>query len=200
MTTPRGRPEQVTRPAEKRGRVLLRDATKDPADVPSAAEGDDTTTSEIKSIVARQRTVYTWWSEVQETVTFTTSAAVKSLPNVVLVDLPEDAIIERVIGLFKFRQVEDTSATLNDLNIACGSDIEIRETGGTFLDAIDLVDQQFQVPASERGPGDVLIGDIDLTCELNGNTTYNFQFASIASTGSSLILRDVQCGIQVMWG
>jgi len=201
MTTPRGRPERPTStfPPEKRGRVLLRDVTKDPADVPSAAEGDNTIIKDIQDAVGRQRNTFTWWSESQEVVTFTTSAAVKSLPDVVVANLPDDAIVNRVIAVFKFRQVEDTSAALNDLNIACGSDIEMRETGGTFTDGIDLVDQQFQVPAGERGPGDVLIGDIDLTCELNSNTTYNFQFASIASTGSSLILRDVQCGIMVMW-
>ena len=152
---------------------------------------------ELTTFAKRARYTYTWWSEVQEVVTFTTSAAVKSLPNVVVVGLPADAVVKRVIGVFKFRQVEDTSAALNDLNGA--GDIEMRETGGTFTDAIDLVDQQFQVPASERGPGDVLIGNIDLTCELNSNTTYNFQFSSLASTGSNLILRDVQTGVLVTW-
>jgi len=200
MTTPRGRPERTgsTFPPEKRGRVLLRKVTDRPADVESAAEGDDTLTNEIKSIVTRQRSVYTWWSDVQETVTFTTSAAVKSLPDVVVVGLPADVIIQRSIALFKYREISDSSAALNDMNGAFA--IQVRKLSESFVTAINGVDQQFQVPASERGPGDVLIGDNDMIAFAFLDATFNFQFASIASTGSSLILRDVQCGIQIVWG
>ena len=199
MVSPIGRPAQEFRFVEKRGRTQLRDVGKDPVDVPDAevSPTGGTDVTELTTLVKRVRSTYTWWSEVQEVVTFTTSAAVKSLPSVVVAGLPADAVVRRVIAVFKYREVTDTSAVLNDLNGT--GDIEMRETGGTFTDGIDLVDQQFQVPASERGPGDVLIGDIDLTCELNSNTTYNFQFSSLASTGTSLILRDVQCGVQVMW-
>jgi len=200
--TPRGRTEREESAfeTERRGRQLLRDVGKDPVDVPGVeVSSGGNELAELTTIVKRIYSIFTWWSDTQETVTFTTAAAVKSLPDVVIVDLPADAVVQRVIAVFKFRQVEDTSAVLNDLNAACGSNIEMRETGGTFIDAINLVDQQFQVPASERGPGDVLFGDVDLTCELNSNTTYNFQFESVASTGSSLILRDVQCGLQIVW-
>lgn len=199
--TPKGRPDFLTSrfPPEKRGRVQLRDTGEDPAVVPSA-DGNLTELEELKTILKRVRSVFTWWSvDTQETVSISTVGAVKSLPNVVLADLPADAVVERVIAVFKFRQVEDTSSALNDLNASCGVDIQMRETGGTFIAAINLVDQQFQVEAGGKGPGDVLFGDVDLTCELNGNTTYNFQFASVTSTGSNLILRDIQTGIQVMW-
>ena len=145
------------------------------------------------------RSTFTWWSEPQEVVTLTTSSGTKSLPDVVVGDFPTGATAVRVIAVFKFRQVEDTSATKNDLNAACGVDIQMRETGGCFLAAINLKDQQFQVPASARGPGDVLFGDVDLTGEFNGNTTYNFQFEAVVATGNNLILRDVQTGVMVMW-
>lgn len=202
MTTPRGRPEQVTRPAEKRGRVLLRDATKDPADVPSAAEGDDTLTKSIQTAVARQRNIFTWWSGTQETVSISTVGAVKSLPNVVVADLPDNAIVTRVLVLYKFREVEDTSNALNDLDAACGVAIQMRHSAScAFIDAINLIDQQFQVKARARGASDVVFGTIDVTAEVetNINATYNFQFASVTATGDNLVFRDVQMGLQVMW-
>ena len=59
------------------------------------------------------RSTFTWWSEPQEVVTLTTSSAVKSLPNVVVGDFPTGATAVRVIAVMKFRQVEETSGTLN---------------------------------------------------------------------------------------
>lgn len=204
MTSPRGRPEgpRPTFPPEKRGRVLLRNAALDPADVPSATSGDNTLITNINDAVGRQRNIYTWWSEPQETVTISTVGAVKSLPNVVVADLPDNAIVTRVIVLYKFREVKDTSNATNDLDAACGVAIQMRHSASAaFIDAINLIDQQFQVGARERGASDVVFGTIDVTAEVetNINATYNFQFASVTSTGSNLVFRDVQMGLQVMW-
>jgi len=201
MTTPRGRPEQVTRPAEKRGRVLLRDATKDPADVPSATEGDNTIVSAIQDAVGRQRNIFTWWSNTQETVTLTTCAGVVALPNVVVTDLPDDAIVTHATVWFAYGEIEDTSNALNDLNAACGVDIQIKEAASSFIAAINLVDQQFQVKARGRRGSDAVPGDVDVGSEIenNINSTYNFQFASVTATGDNLIFRDVQIGLQIMW-
>ena len=200
MTSPRGRPAQEGRPAEKRGRIQLRDVGKDPADVPDVevSPGGGTDVTELTEIVKRARYDFLWpGTTIQETVTISTVSAVKSLPSVVIVGIPADATIRFARALVLYREVADTSTALNDLNGA--TNIQVRLSGGTFTDAINLIDQQFQVPASERGPGDVLIGDIDLTCEVTGDGTYNFQFAALVSTGSSLILRDVQVALQVMW-
>jgi len=202
MVTPRGRPSTERLAAEKRGRVLLRDATKDPADVPSASTGDNTIVSEIQVAIARQRNIYTWWSGTQETVTISTVGAVKSLPNVVVTDLPADAIITHVKVLYKFREVEDTSNAINDLDAACGVAIQMRHSAScAFIDAINLIDQQFQVKARARGASDVVFGTIDVVTEVetNINATYNFQFASVTATGDNLIFRDVQIGLQIMW-
>ena len=201
MVSPRGRPDQTIRPGEKRGRVQLRDVGRDPADVPNAeVSSGGNELDEITALAKRARSSFTWpGTTIQETVTLSTVSAVKSLPNVVITGIPADATIRFARAVFLYREVSDTSAALNDLNAACGANIQVRLSGGTFTDAIDLVDQQFQVPASERGPGDVLFGDIDLTCEVTGDGTYNFQFEAVVSTGSSLILRDVQVALQVMW-
>jgi len=220
MTTPRGRPVQEVVIAEKRGRIPLRDigtddaeitniekrgrtelrdVGKDPANVPDAeVSTGEIELAELTTIVKRMRTTFTWpGTTIQETVTLSTVSAVKSLPSVVITGIPADATIRFARALFLYREVSDTSATLNDLNGA--KNIQVRLSGGTFIDAIDLIDQQFQVPASSFGPGDVLFGDIDLTCEVTGDGTYNFQFEAVVSTGSNLILRDVQVALQVMW-
>ncbi len=229
MVTPKGRPARETLPTEKRGRVPirdvgtdvpkellpteplasehrgrteLRDVGKDPVDVPDAevspTPGGGFDVTELLEITKRARHDFLWpGTTIQETVTISTVTAVKSLPSVVIVGIPADATIRFARALLLYREVTDTSGTLNDLNGA--TNIQVRLSGGTFTDAINLVNQQFQVPASERGPGDVLIGDIDLTCEVTGDGTYNFQFATLVSTGSNLILRDVQVALQVMW-
>jgi len=202
MVTPRGRPEDSSRRflIEKRGRVQLRDVGEDPADVPGATSGDDSTLTDIDKAIARQRNIFTWWSGTQETVTISTVAAVKSLPNVVIADLPDDALVTRVIILYKFREVKDTSNILNDLDGAVA--IQMRHSASaSFINAINLIDQQFQVGARERGASDVVFGAIDTTAEVenNRNATYNFQFASVKATGDNLVFRDVQVGLQVMW-
>ncbi len=201
MVTPRNRPTGPLIFAEHRGRTQLRDVGRDPADVPDAEVSPSpggTDVAELTALIKRVRSDFTWpGTTIQETVTLSTASAVKSLPSVVIVGIPADATIRFARALFMYREVADTSTALNDLNGA--KNIQVRLSGGTFTDAINLVDQQFQVPASERGPGDVLIGDIDLTCEVIGDGTYNFQFEAVVSTGSSLILRDVQVALQVMW-
>ncbi len=200
MTTPRGSVATSERLAIHRGRQQLTDITVGPEAVPTAeapppAEGVDL--SPVLDLLDHSLTRYTWWSNTQELVTFTTSAAVKSLPDVVVAGIPGGAIVQKVIAVFKFREVSDSSSVLNDMNGAFA--IQNRLSGGSFVTAINGVDQQFQVPADERGPGDVLIGDNDRVADIFADGTYNFQFASIASTGSNLLLRDVQCGLIITW-
>ncbi len=201
MTTPRGRANTSERIAIHRGRQLLSDITI-PPEAGTTAEaapptGGGTDLTPVLDALAHVLTTYTWWSNPQETVVFSTSAAVKSLPDVVIVGIPGGSIVQKVISVFKYREVSDSSAALNDMNGAFA--IQNRLSGGSFATVINGVDQQFQVPASERGPGDVLIGDNDSVVTIFADGTYNFQFASIASTGSSLTLRDVQCGLVVTW-
>jgi len=203
MTSPRGRPEgpRPTFPPEKRGRVLLRNAALDPADVPSATSGDNTLITNINDAVGRQRNTFTWWSNTQETVTISTVGAVKALPNVVVTDLPDNAIVTHATVWFAYGEIEDTSNALNDLDAACGVDIQIKEAASTFIAAINLIDQQFQVKARGRRGSSAVVGDVDVGSEVesNRNATYNFQFASVTSTGSNLVFRDVQMGLQIMW-
>ena len=200
MTTPRGRENTSDRIAIHRGRQLLSDTTIPPESVtdanePAPFEGTDLTP--ITDALSHAFVTYTWWSDSQEVVTFTTSAAVKSLPDVVIMGIPGGSIVKKVIAVFKYRQVQDSSAALNDMNGAFA--IQTRLSGGSFATAINGVDQQFQVPTSARGPGDVLFGDNDMVASIFADGTYNFQFASIASTGSNLVLRDIQCGLIVTW-
>ena len=198
MTQARGRENTSERIAIHRGRQQLSDITIPPESVPTAEAAPPVVDlSPITDALSHVLTTYTWWSDTQEVVTFTTVAAVKSLPDVVIAGIPGGSIVQKVIAVFKFREVSDSSAVLNDMNGAFA--IQNRLSGGSFVTAINGVDQQFQVPASERGPGDVLIGDNDRVADIFADGTYNFQFASIASTGSSLILRDVQCGLIVTW-
>lgn len=144
-----------------------------------------------------------FWSDVQATVTITATAQDLSLPDVVVAEIPAGANIFRSIAMFKFRAVEDTSALANNLDDGGGAtapSIQVRaDTPGTFINAINIVDGMAQVPASSREVGDVWIGDNDVSGEVDGNDTYNFQIDVAEAEGSNLILRDVQTGLRIWW-
>lgn len=147
---------------------------------------------------ARQRESLVFWSDVQASVTITTTAGDLSLPDVVVSGIPSGAVITRVIALFKFRQIEDSSGSANELEAGCTPAIQVRDDSpGCWEDAINLVDATLVVAANAIAPGDVLIGDNDVSGTVVGDDTYNFQIDQADAVGSNLLLRDVQTGLKV---
>lgn len=138
-----------------------------------------------------------YWSEVEELLTITNTAADATLPAVTVAGLPSSATVRRVTAMLKYRAVEDTSAAANSLVLAGTEHIQVDKTGSTFIDAIKLVAGMVQVAASTRDGGDVWVGDIDIAAEVNSNDTYEFRWEGADVTGNNLLLRDLQTGLRV---
>lgn len=138
-----------------------------------------------------------FWSAIDDLVTITTTAADQALPSVTVANLPSGATITRVIAMFKYRAAEDTSASANNLVLAGTEHIQVDKSGGTYIDAIQLIASSIQVASSARDGGDVWVGDIDIKSEVDGNDTYEFRFENADALGNNLLLRDVQTGLRV---
>lgn len=153
----------------------------------------------IKDLEARVISFIDFWSEVVEEVQLGATASDVAITggNVVVV-LPTGVTITRAMALFKFRAVENTHATLANEIEATTQDIEVKESvAGTFTDAIDITQGAFKIAAATREGGDVLIGDIDVKAEVDGDGTYAFQWNDAESTRDNLNFNDVQVGLRV---
>ncbi len=67
----------------------------------------------------------------------------------------------------------------------------------TYIDAFKLVAGMCLTKASSIVPGDVWIGDIDISSEVDGNDTYEVRWEGADCTGNNLLFRDLQVGVRV---
>lgn len=180
----------------------MRDVAGNKSD--AAAAGAVSTTESLmaylKQVVTLGRRVVNtmdFWSEIDDLVTITSTAATQALPSVTVADIPSGAVIVRVVAMLKYRAAEDTSGSDNSLVLAGTEHIQVDKSGGTYIDAIKLIASSIQVAASTRDGGDVWIGDIDVSSEVDGNDTYEFQWEGADATGNNLLIRDLQVGLRV---
>lgn len=138
-----------------------------------------------------------FWSEIDNLVTVTSTAANQALPSIVVADVPTNATVKRVVMMLKFRAVEDTSGSENSLVLAGTEHIQIDKTGSTYIDAIKLIAGMAKVAASARDGGDVWIGDIDISSEVDANDTYETRWEGADCTGNNLLFHDLQVGVRV---
>ncbi len=143
-----------------------------------------------------------FWSDVVEEVAVTGSQTNVAITggNVVVAEVPSGATILRAIAIFKFRALEDTSASGNALDAASPLPMQLDDVGNTGMtDCIDFVDNAFGVAASTRESGDVILGDIDVAARVDGNDTYDFQWYQAKATGGNLNFNDVQMGLRIWY-
>jgi hypothetical protein len=138
-----------------------------------------------------------FWSEIDNLVTVTATAANQALPDIVVEDLPSNSTVKRVVMMLKYREVEDTSGAANSLVLAGTEHIQIDKSGGTYIDAIKLIAGMALTPSLARGGGDAWIGDIDIDSEVDGNDTYETRWEGADCTGNNLLFRDLQVGLRV---
>lgn len=138
-----------------------------------------------------------FWSTPQEEVQLTNVAGDKSLPSVVIADLPATATIVRAIAMFKFRMIENTGAANK---LAGAQEIQVNDSAATgWVDAINFVDDQFGIAATTREGGDVCIGAIDIANRVNGNDTYSFQWDEAVADLANLQFNDCACGLRIWY-
>ena len=136
-------------------------------------------------------------SKLTITTTINTSAGDKTLGNIVVADIPAGAQLKRRTLLLVGRSITNTNGTRNDLNLAGTEHIQLKKSGGTFIDAIELTDGMLSVDASTLEGSFVLFGDIDLTSEVDGNGTYEVQWEGADATLASLVIRDLYTVLRI---
>jgi len=136
-----------------------------------------------------------FWSDVDDVIDLPAVAADTDLPDVVVSGLPSGISLVRVVAILKVRAIENTNVDgPNAINVA--QNIQVRKGAGAWANAINLPDNLWTVAASTREAGDVLIGDNDVKATVDGDGTYNFQFANAAVDLAVLRLNDVIVGLR----
>ena len=153
--------------------------------------------TDLNSIIANKVSFMDFWSATDDVIDLPAVAADTAFPSVTIVGIPAGATWLRVIAMLKIRMLENTNA--GGANALVGAqDIQVKETAaGTFTDAINLVDNQWTVAASTREGGDVVLGNIDVKAEVDGNDTYDFQLDEAVVDLANLRLNGVQTGLRV---
>lgn len=139
-----------------------------------------------------------FWSVMQEEVAITSVPGDKSLPSVVVHDIPAGATVVIAKAMYKYASVENDNVGANAL--AGAQEIQVDDVGVSgWLDALNFVDDAYTMAAeSERG-GDVIIGAINVAAIVIGNDTYIFQWDQGVCDVDSLRYNIVQTGLRIWY-
>ncbi len=132
-------------------------------------------------------------SDIAATVVLTSTAANIALPDVVIPAgaIPTGSSISRVLAGISWRKQVDSSGGANAVNVA--QDIQVRsDAPGTFRDAINIPDNSLSTDANATDGGILLVGDNDISVEVVGADTYEFQWTLADVDGNNLTLHDFQ--------
>ena len=133
-------------------------------------------------------------SDLQLTVVLGLAAGDKALPSVTIGagDIPSGASISRVSAAISWRKSVESSSLANAIDGA-GQAVQVRDdTPGTWRDAIDTPNDSLPHVADATEAGCMLIGDNDVSIEVTGADTYEFQWNDAEVDGDSLTFYDVQ--------
>jgi hypothetical protein len=141
-----------------------------------------------------------FWSDLDASVSLSTSTTNVALPNVIVAGIPSGATIIRVIGMLHPRHTVDTSGGINGLAAAAVVNVK-KSTGAWGTDDVALINfpaNSWYTAASSRSDGRMFVGDNDAASEVDGNATYNLRFNGNAyAKGFILGLVDVAVGLRV---
>lgn len=152
--------------------------------------------------IIKKQLVLTQFSDPVVTVTLTTSGALDpALPSVVVpaAYFPLGLTLQRVEALVMWRKTENSNAAVNKLS---GSQyVQVQKGAGALTNAIQFVDDELKTAASADGPGDAVVGGIDVKATVNADgSTYNMQWTNALTDQDSLILHDVRSGLRFYLG
>lgn len=153
--------------------------------------GERTEPADSSAPPASGRLVFS--SAISATVVLTATAANLSLPSVTIPAdaIPASATISRVLAGLSWRKQVDSSGVANAVNVA--QNIQVRsDAPGTFRNAIAIPDNALATGASGTDGGVLLIGTFDISVEVVGADTYEFQWTLADVDGNNLTLHDVQ--------
>lgn len=154
----------------------------------------------LKEAQIGKRTVLTFKSDLQASVTIPGGAANQALPSVTI---PANGLkgrkIEAAYCHLKYAKARDSSGA--DNKISGNQYVQVKESvGGSYINGVLIVDDVIFIDVSEGTVigGDVIYGNIDVKAQVSAeNLTFNFQWTSAVADGASLILDDVEIIIEV---
>lgn len=153
------------------------------------------------TLIERSSYVKDFWSDVDDVIDLPAAAADTALPDIVVAGLPTGIVVTRAVLIAKVRAIENTnSGGANAVKAA--QVIEIKKSTQAWVDAItaiNMADNMWTMAASAREAGDVVVGDNDIKATVDGNATYNVQWADALVDLASLRLNDVQVGLRIFW-
>jgi hypothetical protein len=152
--------------------------------------------------IIKKQLVLTQFSDPVVTVTLTTSGALDpALPSVVVpaAYFPLGLTLQRVEALVMWRKTENSNAAVNKLS---GSQyVQVQKAAGALTNAIQFVDDELKTAATADGPGDAVVGGIDVKATVDADgSTYNMQWTNALTDQNSLILHDVRSGLRFYLG
>lgn len=132
------------------------------------------------------------------------AAADLDFPDVVIANLPDGAVIDRVLAYLWFRAIKDTSTAANYID-AASKTLRVKKSTGSWgtddLVAITFDNSSLYVAASTKEGGTLIMGSANLASEVDGNATYNFRSEqtnradAISALADHIELYDVQTGL-----
>ncbi len=150
-----------------------------------------------------QKVVLTQFSDPQATVTLTTSGALDpTLPSIIVPSgfFPVGLRLQRVEAILTWRKTENTNVASNRLAGATQY-VQVKKGAGGLADCIEFVDDELAVAAQSDGPGDCVVGGIDVKATVNvEDATYNFQWTNALTEQDSIILHDARTGLRFYLG
>lgn len=152
--------------------------------------------------IIKRQLVLTQFSDPIVTVTLTTSGALDpALPSVVVpaAYFPLGLTLQRVEAVAMWRKTENSNAAVNKLS---GDQyIQVQKAAGALTNAIKFVDDELKTAATADGPGDAVVGGIDVKATVDADgATYNMQWTNALTDQDSLILHDVRTGLRFYLG
>lgn len=150
----------------------------------------------------KSQTVLTQFSDPIVTVTLTTSGALDPALSSITVPsgfFPRGKTLIRVEAVVMWRKTENSNSAVNKLN---GDQyIQVQKGAGALTNCIKFVDDELKTPATADGPGDAVVGGIDVKATVDAeNATYNFQWTDALTDLDSIILHDVRTGLRFYFG
>jgi hypothetical protein len=162
--------------------------------------------TQLVEMCSKQLLPIDFWSEPQEELQVDGAGITVSLPVVTVDSLLSGAIVARTVAMFKFRMVENTDTSTNNLDgdtlPGISQVIQMRDgSSGIWTDAIYFVDGQFSLEGETREGGDVCIGSINIagTGKVDGNGVYEFRWLLAKAISDFLNFNDIQVGIRVWY-
>jgi hypothetical protein len=160
--------------------------------------GGTSITTTNNNIITNMSTTADFWSQYQEEAAATAGGTDVALPSVVVAGIPLTAAVSKAIVFLKARMIENTNAAANKLSGTQYIQIK-KSTDSAYSNAMTLIDDLFSIAASTREPGDVIMGDINVSAIVTGNGTYNFKWLAALVDQNNLNFNDVQIGLRVWY-